>query len=583
MKNLTKILCIFFLTIICLTVNAQKNTTFLEKIFKKSKPVSVVESDGRFFVNKIDSIDTGTLRKTAVALPDLTFTTNYSDDPNDRLLFKYCDNDSKPRGLRVLPTDTTYAKYKVTWGDGTSNFEGTYRELIGTLHSYASGKYVLVYSVFFNETWYSQGYTIFAGQAPNVNILNPGRNEICIGDSLKFTLSGANVKGTTYTVIFSDDPTKPLKYNDDNPLPASITHKYLKNSCGSNFTSGKTSFPNAFGVTVLATNSCGTSSANVGPIYVSSEPKPKITLPEKKCIGEIVTITNSTTVATTPDQTSGNCTTAFKKIWIINADTSDYTIIKGDLGGTNFPTDPTDPDFWYSGSNVLEVKFNRSGRYTIRLLMANTCFMKEIPQVIIIEPEIDPTFTAITETNECGNLIVQATNKTVIDNAQFDPKNLPVFSWSVSPSGNYFIGGTNANSANPKFNFTVPGNYTVSLTYTGTSCLPTIATQDFIVQGNPIASINGMSACTQSDDTARVVATALINTYGLEIQNRLWKIIDMNGSVIFTSSDPAPLFKFTSTIAGNYKAQLTIETTCGTTTAIRNFVVALMPVLNAES
>ena len=516
-------------------------------------------------------------------IPDLSITTNYDDDPLKPDLYIYCENEFNPKSLRVIPYITTYDSYKVDWGDKTTVIEGSFKTISETTHKYISGKYSLVFSVLYNGTWYSKSYSIFAGQPPGITILYDVRGPICAGDSVKFRFIANNVKGTKYKVTFSDlKKDSILNFDDKNPLPESITYVYEKTSCGKSYVADKKTYPNAFGVNVLAQNDCGTTPATAGPIYVSSKPEPKQGRVLKKCVNQEFIITNTTEAKTSPDGENPSCITAYKRIWkIFKFDGSnieavegvDFTLRASSLGTSN-SIDPLDPDLWFSGTTNLNITFLKYGKYELRLLLANPCFVDFASQVVYIEPSIVASFSESYEKNDCEDMLVTLKNTTNINPDVFFDQ--PSFKWSVSPAGNYYTGGTNEFSNEPKFNFKISGTYVVTLSYSGSSCVNVSAKKSFTVQGLPIVKINKMDACL-NDDSVNIMATATINTYGLKIDKYYWKITDVSGTLLAEDTIDKPVFSIHNT--GKYFVYLDVSTSCGTTSANSTFLIEPEPTI----
>ena len=576
----------FSFLIICLLLSQVFSTCYLSAkdnnayfLFKEKSSVVDRAND-----ELSDTIDAGKIQKiesNLSAIPDLSITTNYDDDPLKPGLYIYCENEFNPKSLRVIPYVATYENYKVDWGDNTPQIEGNFKTISETTHKYISGKYSLVFSVYYEGTWHSANYEIFAGQPPGITILYDVRGPICAGDSVKFRFIANNVKGTKYKVTFSDlKKDSVLNFDDTKPIPESITYVYKETSCGKSYVTDKKTYPNAFGVNVLAQNDCGTTPATAGPIYVSSKPEPKQGRVLKKCVNQEFVITNTTEAKTSPDGENPTCITAYKRIWkIFKFDGSnteavegvDFTLRLSQLGTSN-SIDPLDPDLWFSGTTNLNITFLKYGKYEFRLFLANPCFVDFASQVVFIEPSINASFSESYEKNECEDMQVTLKNTTNINPDVFFDQ--PTFKWSVSPAGNYFTGGTNEFSNEPKFNFKISGTYVVTLSYSGSSCVNVAAKKSFTVQGVPIVRINKMDACL-TEDSVKIKATANINTYGLKIDKYYWKITDVSGTLLAEDTIANPVFTLHN--IGKYFVFLDVSTSCGATSASSSFIIEPKP------
>ena len=79
------------------------------------------------------------------------------------------------------------------------------------------------------------------------------------------------------------------------------------------------------------------------------------------------------------------------------------------------------------------------------------------------------------------------------DNSLYNPTS---WSWEIAPSTYEFANGTTKNSRNPEIKFVAAGNYTVSLTVTNANGADKLTKTDYIVAGNIVVKLSGLSADT---------------------------------------------------------------------------------------
>ena len=193
--------------------------------------------------------------------------------------FRICSNVTSPFSFSNTSStaSTLNTNYTIDWGDGSPNF--TSASWTTTTHTYAVGYWNLTYTIqSTNSCEIIKKYVVFVGSNPAVSLGNPGNTDICNSTQLTFPISGTenNPSGTTYTISFNDG-SSPITYN--HPPPSTISHTFLKTSCGVTSSDGTNSYPNSFRANIVAQNPCGTSAVGVVPIYVSTPPIADFTIP----------------------------------------------------------------------------------------------------------------------------------------------------------------------------------------------------------------------------------------------------------------------------------------------------------------
>jgi gliding motility-associated-like protein len=542
---------------------------------------SAVGGNSRPFTVKltVKAADGKTATKTKVVtvkeIPSLNITTSLLEQETDFEGLKHfiiCE--SKPSEFTFVNRAGATEKntlYQIDWGDGSPAFSGAnWMEL---RHTYAVGIYNITYTVTpENGCKVSRKYGVFIGSNTAVGLGNPGNTNVCVGETLTFPITGTgnNPAGTKYTVTFSDG-SAPQVFT--HPAPASVSHTFTKNSCGTTLEPG---FPNSFSVKIVSENPCSKSQASVVPIYVSEPPKPVIKAPtDPVCIDQDITFENITVFGTEVSN-NGQCSQAGKFVWEISPATG-WTL----QGGTSLGTrpNPTSSNTWVSGSKNITPRFTTPGTYTVKLITGNRCGTKEEIKTICVIPKPVPSFT-MEKTEACGPATIKATNTSNILGS-CGTTNPNTFTWVVSYSKGtcgtssdwVFTGGSNKNSESPSFLFKNPGIYTVRLTIAA-SCGPVIKEEKVTVTAPPSISITTIpNSCGPTILTPK----ATVNACDSGTPTYKWTF---EGGVPATSTslDPGPV---TFSAPGTKKITLEVVSSCGTTAAEKTFTINELPIVNA--
>lgn len=492
-----------------------------------------------------------------------------SDIFNGFPVFKICSNQNTLIDFFNTSTTTlSNLNYSINWGDGSSDFTST-NNWTKTSHNYAVGIWTMLYTINGqNGCAITKTYQVFIGNNPAVGLGNPGNTDICISSSLTFPITGTenNPPGTTYTVTYNDG-SPPTYLN--HPPPSSVTHLFLKSSCGTNSNAGPTTYQNSFYASIVAINPCDQSSASVVPIRISTPPVSNFTIPQTvKCTNSQICLTNTSTGGDTAS--SASCSPP-KVIWTISPN-SGYTIANGTLGND---FDSANTNSWTSGSSSICPVFAIPGTYTITLKEGNHCDTNKISKTICIEPPLAPTFT-LNNNLGCTPQAITATNTTATTNSCSPP----TYIWKVVHTPAY-CGTTiglipNQTTLNATYNFIEPGTYTITLTATN-SCGSFSTSQTVTVKKPPtISSINGIAA--NYCGATNISPTAIVNGCA-PVSSALTYAWNFPGGIPTTSNltNPGPISYST---AGTYTASLVVSNECGASAMVfKSFTINDTPLL----
>ncbi len=527
--------------------------------------VSLTVTDNNGCVNKITKVVT-------IQNPDTTLNSDaVSDIYNGFKTFRVCTNtNSEIQFINASTTLATNNNYTISWGDSTPDFTST--TFSTTKHTYAVGLWTLTYTVKSqNGCSISRIYKVFVGNNPAVGIGNPGNTNICISTPLTFPITGTenNPPGTIYTVTFNDG-SAPLTFS--HPPPASVTHTFLKSSCGITSNNGSTIYQNSFSANIEASNPCDTSGGSVVPIRVSIAPIVNFTIPQPIiCTNNAICLTNTTIGGEIPTNTSCG---APKLVWIISPSTG-FTLNSGSLGSDN--NGSTNINTWISGTNAICPIFNTPGTYTITLKAGgNSCSFDQITKTICVEAPLVPNFT-LAESSGCSPQTITATNTTVETNSCSPPTYVWSTTFVPSSCGTAIASIPNQTSANASFNFTEPGTYSIKLTVTN-SCTPSQSViKTFTVKQPPKVTIAPIVPLCQTGVSTVINPTATIVNCGTQTPLTYEWSFPSGTPATATTANPGPI-SYTSSGIFSYSLKVTNE--CGTTTVNSSVTIKPTPIVD---
>ncbi|MCR5861004.1 PKD domain-containing protein [Flavobacterium sp. J372] len=452
--------------------------------------------------------------------------------------------------------------YTVNWGDSPTSFPVTNFPITHTYNSLGAYSMVIT-ATGLNGCVTKKTYIIKNVYNPSGGINSPGNTQnLCVPTSLiQFTISNwaTNAPGTTYNIDYGDGST-PLNltqeqlvasphYNASNPAASAnypVPYSYSNTSCPNN----------EFTVKLTVTNACAFTTGTIANISTIAKPVPNFSSPEYACVNTSVTFTNITVLGY-----EAGCTRDTKFTWNFGDGTPNVIV-----------------DYTTSTPNITHT-FSTPGNYTVTLTTQNSCGTSIKTKTICIEPATTAAFT-LSGNEGCAPFEVQTTNTTNLTDLCS-----PTYQWTVSYSAancgtnpgssyNYFIGGTNSTSANPKFNFPNAGTYTITLkVLTSCNAATQTITKTVTVKQKPTVNITSTSSVCSG---ANLSPSANVSNCTSQSVSYLWTF---NGGTPATSTslNPGPV-SFSS--GGSHSITLEVTNECGTTTASQTVNVATAPTVN---
>ena len=263
------------------------------------------------------------------------------------------------------------------------------------------------------------------------------------------------------------------------------------------------------------------------------------------------------------------------------------TFTNASQGGTNSDCSDDMDYSWYIDGATIPIKrsrikdpllyaFTTSGRHTVRLVAANDvgeCSPSEYIFNVCIQNPPQPAFTlpGAAPLTICAPGTIIPSNTTILD-TNCDPT--VTWSWTVASvvagGAVAYTNGTNANSREPAFSFTAPGEYALTLTVTTLSCGTFSTTpQKIIVNGPPTAALspdiklceNGILRFTQDAGRTQTIFSGTLNdladTYTWTVSGGAYAFVE--GTTLHSKF---PSIRFDT--FSEYTIKVTHTNTCGT-------------------
>ena len=460
--------------------------------------------------------------------------------------FSNCDNAPTPGNAtftlkvnNISPGFNCINSYTLDWGDGTIQ-TGLTNASFPLSHTYTQvGAFDLVITANGANGCVSRKTYAVANQIePSASLGTSSQLSGCesVEVQLQIGLWMQNSPGTKYRLDFGDGTfqefTHPINLTNTNEV---ITHMYTASSC-----------VNGPIKPILTTQNYCKTTQFIGPeIQVYKKPQPAFsTSPDPGCVGQPVSFFNDTKTGYYV-----NCNTSTAYSWDFGDPAS---------GAANTSTSATPPPHTY----------NTPGTYTVTMVAENGCGKNTITKQICITQKPNANFT-LDNLSVCTGATVNVTNTST--KSSCGPTN---YKWSVTYSAAFcgsssawtFANGTDANSENPSFTFTNPGNYTITLDLNSPCGNTTLQRTVKVKQKPSVTLANIPDAC----DIVNYTPQPVITNCGESTPTYAW-LFDGVPSGNASSMNPGTI---SFTTPGPHTVSLAVTNECGTTTVTRQFTIS---------
>lgn len=497
--------------------------------------------------------------------PDATL----SDTTLFGIPFTRCDEASSVQiGVENLSsTQATNSFYTIDWGDGNTYSGATLPYATGNTYTNLSGYETITFTVDGNNNCSSvQTYSMFNGGLPSIGLSYNSTTTFCATKSILFPIDTAttnqNTPGTTYLMEF-DDGSPSITFQ--HPIPPSHTHTFTHSSCNNTAQFLTQNVPNAFSISLTASNACGNSYDPVGPIRLSSRPVANFTYPTPVCVGTAVNFINTSDSAFLNQ--GATCNTNMTKNWSITPMTG--VTINGSSNG-----------------EILNATFAIEGTYDVRLIVGNPCGNDTIVQQICIVSVPNASFDIGTNSQSDTTGCVPFTVSALL-NTSNTTTNLcsETYSWSITtltndcanPATNpkyTFINSTNSASKNPQIRFDEPGEYQLTLFIDNECSSNSTFSRTIIVQKKPEFSLATIPNFCQNVAVNPTIQ-GFSNCYS---PITTWQWTPSSGGTITNPNQQNPgSLSFNS--FGNKTVTVKATNACGFTTDSKSFTINELPAL----
>lgn len=469
-------------------------------------------------------------------LDPFTFCSSTTDNPELTIEF---ENTSEPLSDIV--------SYTIIWGDGTAPMNFTNANFPSSYTYNVRGAFDLILmATSSNGCTGTTIYQVFNGANPGLEGGTPGGTTgLCAPEILNFSIGGTqnNPPGTLYRVIINGEEVQQfVQQPGDEPL-TSLPINFDTTSCGVTSQGG---FANSFDVRLVASNACGQTAVTIEPIEMGSPPVAGIDPSENTiCGGGSITFDNTTTEAAFIN--NGNCIEVVTLQWSISPATG-WVLIDGEL----------------EDSETIEVQFDEPGSYTVSLTATNPCGTSTAVENITVSEPLDALVDISGNDLDCVSTVLVPNNTSTGAGIFYE--------WEISPiTGWAFIGGTDANSAEPQIQFVQPNEYTITLNANNDCGMDSWDTT-IVLAGLPMVSLpqpvqDDCESITLNFSTSNVS----FGSNGGQMVSYMWSF---PGGTPSSSMDQYPTgINYSPSSSEEFIYSVTITNECGTATAADTFLV----------
>jgi gliding motility-associated-like protein len=477
--------------------------------------------------------------------------------------------------ISVTPCAATYS---INWGDGTIENNIS----LPLSHTYLKqGVFSMIISVMgTNGCINAKNYLVKNISNPSGGILSPGgTTDMCIPTPVIGYSIGAwatNSPGTTYSVDYGDgspllklsqdDMIKTSYFNAANPSASEnypVPYSYNSTSCPKkNFT-----------IKLTVSNACKTTQGSVDGGNTISTAKADFTAPATACTTSDVLFTNTTIMGYSAD-----CLTDTDYTW----DFGDPASGASNIINTGFVTIPANANHTFSAPGTYTVKLTANSGGKCLAFPPKT-------QTICISPPLTTPTISLTPSNaaNCAPLTVNASTPNIATNCASPTEYLWIVTkknidCDLAASNPTYLNSTTSTSQNPVFNFTNPGEYSISLKTKNSCGEVESAVQKLIVKKPPKVTVAPIAnLCGGTTGTTIIKPTATIDNCGFTNAELVYNW-SFPGGTPATSSDIAPQVSYTT--GGSKTVSLFISVVGGcadSVTSSRTFAIGTAPTLAA--
>jgi gliding motility-associated-like protein len=437
---------------------------------------------------------------------------------------------------------TCAGPYSINWGDGAIENDISFP----LSHTYLKqGVFSMIISASgTNGCINSKNYLVKNISNPSGGILSPGgTTDMCIPTPViayKIGAWGTNSPGTIYNIDYGDgspivllsqdDMIKTSYFNASNPSASEnypVPHSYNSTICPrKNFT-----------IKLKVKNSCNDTEGAVDGGNTISTAIADFTAPSSACTTTNVLFTNTSILGY-----SASCLTDTDFTW----DFGDPASGASNIINTGFVSTATDANHIFSAPGTYTVKLTANSGGKCPALPPKT-------QTICISPPLTVPIINLTSSNtaNCAPLTVNASTPNVTTNCTSPIE----YSWVVtkknldcdlSASDPNYLSGTTSTSQNPIFNFTNPGEYSISLKMKNSCGEVQSSIQKITVRKPPKVTVAPLAnLCGGISGTTIINPTATIRNCGFTNAELIYNWSFPDGTPA-TSNDISPQVTYTT-------------------------------------
>ena len=427
----------------------------------------------------------------------------------------------------------------------------------------------------------SSTYTFVNSSAtPDIGLELDGTSNECLGYTGSFSITNVedNPPFTRYVVVvdIDDDIDGDTIFNFNHPPPPTFEYTFLEGSCFDTTTIGAVTYPHSFSVAITAIlDSCGASTAAVGPIRIDDPPQAAFSIePSTTLCSPLDTfhLINESIPGDYNIISQDVCTDSTWYYWTVTPN-ANFIVADGVLGDYN----DIIPALSNPGSeDGISLVFTEEGEYTLSLvahsILGSVCDTSMVSQIICVLPQPEASFIPSANFG-CAPFAIQFenTSNTLTSCAEAE------YNWTVNfldsecgqDSSYHFIG---LDTISPMISFNASGEYRVQLEVINqcdTSYFDQVVTiaNPAIVEIDPIEDACISTLITPTFET-------LTDCYATPICK--WYFPGSNNPANDTICDCNPPAIAYDSI-GTYTITVEITNNCGTTVDTETFSLFALP------